>query len=88
MTTPWLTDAEIDDRCEGLTQNAAKVRYLRSLGLTVTTKPNGKPVVERVHYDQVMAGLPVDKRRKAKPPAPAPAQPDAAGLVLAFSRRR
>ncbi len=87
MSTPWLTDAEIDDRCEGLVQNAAKVRYLRSLGLTVTTKPNGKPIVERAHYDAVMAGLPIDKRKKARPPQRTSAQPDAAGLVLAFSRK-
>lgn len=84
--TPWLTDAEIDDRCEGLRQPAAKVRYLRSLGLTVKTKPNGKPVIERAHYDAVMAGLPTDKRKRVTP-ARQPAQPDAAGLVLAFSRK-
>ncbi len=36
MTTrPDLTDAEVDEICAGLTQNAAKCRYLRSLGLRV-----------------------------------------------------
>jgi hypothetical protein len=49
-----LTDAEIDSICSGLVQNAAKVRYLRRMGLTVRQKPNGKPLVNRAHYDAVM----------------------------------
>ena len=40
--TPWYTDQEVDDICAGLVNNAAKVRYLRAQGLTVTTKPNGR----------------------------------------------
>ena len=48
-----LTDAEIDRICDGLTQNAAKVRYLRGLGLTVQRKPNGRPLVNRAHYNAV-----------------------------------
>lgn len=51
-----LTDAEIESICDGLVQNAAKVRYLRKLGLTVRQKPNGKPLVNRAHYDAVMLG--------------------------------
>lgn len=51
-----LSDAEIDAICDGLRQNAAKVRYLRSMGLTVRIKPNGKPLVNRTHYDSVMQG--------------------------------
>ena len=90
MTTPWLTDEEIDDRCAGLVQNAAKVRYLQSLGLTVKTKPNGRPVVERAHYEQVMAGLSEAERKKRPtktPAARAPAQPNLGGLVVAFARK-
>lgn len=49
-----LSDYEIDTICAGLVQNAAKVRYLRKLGLTVRQKPNGKPLVNRSHYDAVM----------------------------------
>lgn len=60
-----LEDAEIDSICAGLVQNAAKVRYLRGLGLTVRQKPNGKPLVNRAHYDAVMLG-------SAKKTAPAP----------------
>jgi hypothetical protein len=86
--TPWLTDAEIDDLCAGLVQNAAKLRYLRDdLKLKVATKPNGRPLLHREHYDQVMCGLPTDRRKRVQPAARPPAQPNAAGLKLAFSRK-
>jgi hypothetical protein len=52
--SPNLSDAEIDDICAGLTQSAAKVRFLTFLGLNVARKPNGKPLVNRAHYDLVM----------------------------------
>ena len=48
-----LSDAEIDNICDGYVQNAAKIRYLRGLGLTVERKPNGRPLVNRSHYDAV-----------------------------------
>ena len=51
--SPDLSDAEIDDICSGLRQNAAKVRFLRGLGLHVERKPNGRPLVNRAHYDTV-----------------------------------
>jgi len=49
-----LTDAEIDSICDGYVQNAARIRYLRSMGLTVRQKPNGRPLVNREHYQAVM----------------------------------
>ncbi len=52
--SPNLSDAEIDDICAGLTQSAAKVRFLTLLGFKVFRKPNGKPLVSREHYDWVM----------------------------------
>lgn len=52
--TSDLTDEEINNICDGYTQSAAMVRYLRSLGLTVQRKPNGRPLVNRAHYDAVM----------------------------------
>jgi hypothetical protein len=55
-TFSWFTDAEIDNLCDGYTMNAAKVRYLRSLGLCVTRKPNGRPLVIRSHAEIVLAG--------------------------------
>lgn len=51
-----LTDGEIDDICSGYTQNAAKVRFLKGLGLIVGRKANGKPLVNRTHYNAVMGG--------------------------------
>jgi hypothetical protein len=47
MTTPWFTDAEVDYMCEGLEQDAAKVRHLKRMGLRVDRKPNGKPLAWR-----------------------------------------
>lgn len=51
---PWLTNEELDDLCLPLTQAAAQIRFLQSLGLTVRTKPNGTPLVIRSHFEQVM----------------------------------
>ena len=51
-----LTDAEIDAICAGLVQNAARVRYLKRMGLVVRQKPNGRPLVNRAHYDAVTSG--------------------------------
>lgn len=68
MGEPDLTDEEIDRICAGLTQNAAKVRYLESLGVTVERKPNGRPLVNRWHYERVRsAGVPADRSDKPKP---------------------
>jgi cation diffusion facilitator CzcD-associated flavoprotein CzcO len=49
---PHLTDAEIDDICAGLTQSAAKVRFLQRLGLPVQRKPNGRPLVRRADWER------------------------------------
>lgn len=51
-----LSDDEIDAICAGYVQSAAKVRYLMMMGLTVRRKPNGRPLVNRAHYDAVMGG--------------------------------
>jgi hypothetical protein len=86
MTRPDLTDQEVDALCDGLRQNAAKARYLRELGLTVNTRPNGRPLVMRAHAEQVLAG---------QRPAPAandaitrikPA-PNRAALIQLFCRK-
>lgn len=51
---PYLTDDEIDGICAGLTQSAAKVRYLREvLRVPVERKPNGRPLVRRVDWDRL-----------------------------------
>lgn len=51
-----LTEAEIAMICEPLKQPAAQIRYLRRLGLRVDRKPNGKPLVNRQHYNAVRGG--------------------------------
>jgi hypothetical protein len=58
-----LTDTEIDGICEGLTQNAARVRYLKRMGLVVRQKPNGRPLVNRAHYDAVTSGNTTSKKK-------------------------
>lgn len=83
--TPWLADNEVDALCDPLRQNAAKVKYLKGLGLAVREKPNGRPLVLRSNVEDVLGGLP-GKRQKVKP-VRQPVQPDAAGLVLAFNRK-
>ena len=65
--TPDLTDAEVNAICAGLVQNCAKTRYLRRLGLTVRAKPNGKPLVNRAHYDAIMNPLPQTKSMGRSP---------------------
>lgn len=86
MTTrPDLTDAEVDRICEGLRQNAAKARYLRELGLTVNTRPNGRPLVMRAHAEQVLAGQrPAPAANDTNNPRPAP---NSAALIQLFSRK-
>ena len=50
---PYLSDDEIDGICAGLTQSAAKVRYLRTvLRVPVDRKPNGRPLVRRTDWER------------------------------------
>jgi hypothetical protein len=47
MSDAYFTDAEVDEMTAGLSQDAAKIRYLRRLGLRVDRKPNGRPLAWR-----------------------------------------
>lgn len=40
-----LTDEQVDNICRGLKQNAAKIRFLQSLGFAVRRRPDGSPLV-------------------------------------------
>lgn len=71
----YYTDAEVAELCDGLTQPAAMVRYLRSIGLRVDRKPNGKPLAWRPMATPAQAQN-----------APAPAGLNSAALVLKFSQ--
>lgn len=68
MSALHFTDAEVDEMCDGLTQDAAKIRFLRRLGLRVDRKPNGRPLAWRPVEP---AGAPVQN---------APAGPNVIGL--------
>lgn len=60
-----LSDEEIAHICKPLTQGAAQCRYLKSLGLTVRRRPDGRPLVNRAHYDAAMGN-------HGRPDAPRP----------------
>ncbi len=84
---PYLSDAEIDEICEPLTQPHAQIRYLRTLGVPVSRKPGGRPLVGRAAFDRVMAGSPPVAANDAQPSADAP-QPDLAALQQLFNKQR
>lgn len=48
MSDAYFTDAEVDEMTDGLTQDAAKIRFLRNVcKLRVDRKPNGRPLAWR-----------------------------------------
>ncbi|XXQ53868.1 hypothetical protein ACA040_002550 [Xenophilus aerolatus] len=88
MNGLFLTDAEVDAMCEGLAMNAAKARHLRSMGLVVNVKPNGRPLIVRSHAEAVMSGrAEADAAAQPQEAEPAPAA-NTAGIVALFGRRR
>jgi len=87
MTTrPDLTDTEVDAICDGLTQNAAKARYLVQLGMHVMRRPNGRPLVMRAHAEQVLFGD--EPTEPPAAPAVAPIPFEETGLGKAQARWR
>lgn len=96
---PWLTQDEISDLCDPLTQHAAQIRFMRDeLGLTVRTKPNGAPLVVRSHFEQVMnpaAANATEPELILEPPRPrgkvasdTKPRPNHAALVKHFKRNK
>lgn len=63
-----LSDAEIDNICCPLRQNAAKVRHLERMGLRVRKKPDGRPLVNRSHYDALMGDARQERVSEANGP--------------------
>lgn len=49
--SPHLTDDEIASITEPLTQGAARIKYLRRLGIKAEPKPNGQPLVWRSDFE-------------------------------------
>lgn len=91
MTPLFLTQSEVDDLCAPLKQPAAQLRYLRSLGLKVTEKPNGRAAVVRSHAEQVLGTVPVPAAAAAPATHPAATssapQPDRGALIEMFKGR-
>ncbi|WP_268630476.1 DUF4224 domain-containing protein [Escherichia coli] len=83
---PYLSDDEIKESCDPLTQPHAQGRYLQSLGIPVSRKPGGRPLVGRAAFDRVMAGSPPEAANDTH--APATPQPDHAALQQLFNRQR
>lgn len=55
MNALFLSDAQVDALCDGLTQPGAKVRYLsKQLKLRVFAKPNGRPLVAVSEFERVL----------------------------------
>lgn len=84
---PYLSDEEINEICDPLTQPHAQIRYLQGLGIPVSRKPSGRPLVGRAAFDRVMAGAPAEAANDTHAP-PASPQPDHAALQQLFNRQR
>lgn len=83
MSSPLLTDEEIERLTKPLTQGAARCRFLeREYGVKVKRAPNGQPVVWRVEYEEAL----LSRRAKGRALVPAP-EPDWGALRAAGGRR-
>lgn len=78
---PWLTDEEIQSLTDGLTQAAARCRFLRKLGLTVRAKPNGDPLVMRANVEEVLGPRATGKKTNG-----GKAGPNRSGLENLFTK--
>lgn len=84
MSTPWLSDEEVNALCDGLVQPAAQCRYLQdTLKIQCRRKPNGRPLVLRAAVEGLDSA---ERARRAPKERQAPA-PDVQGLILQFSRK-
>jgi hypothetical protein len=84
----FLTDGEIDAMCEGVRFNATKVRRLRSMGLVVNTKPNGKPLIVRTHAEAVLSGRAETDATQTSPSAQRPTTGDRDAVIALFGNRK
>lgn len=82
---PYLTERELSDMCRPLTQNAARIRFLKGLGLFVKTTPGGAPLIARSEYERVLGA----GRINAKPADRAPgAEPDLGTALTLLNQRK
>lgn len=71
MTLPYLTDSEINEICDPLTQSYAQRRFLLNLGILVKKKPNGRPLVSRAEFERAMMNNPAKASEIGAQPNPA-----------------
>ena len=71
MTLPYLTDSEINEICDPLTQPHAQRRFLLNLGILVKKKPNGRPLVSRAEFERAMMNNPAKASEIGSQPNPA-----------------
>lgn len=82
---PDLSDEEVDALCPNLTQNAAKIRYLRDvLGLQVERRSNGRPLVWR-HALLQAKGMP---QRLQTAPTESANQPNVTAMAAWLGNRK
>lgn len=83
MTTvpPFLSDPEVQALCEGLEQPAAQLRYLRTLGLHVARKPNGRPLLMRSELERVLGAERMMPANDAQTSARPGREPDMGALL-------
>lgn len=81
----FLSDAELAEICAPLKSAAAQKRFLRSLGLVVNEKPNGKPLVVRSHAEWVLSGCIGPRVTPLSDPSN---QPDRDALLKVIRERR
>lgn len=84
QSSPFVSLAHIDAMCHPLTQPAAQIRYLRRLGLTVATRPNGRPLLMKSELERVLGA----RQYQEQPQAPEAIGPNVAALVEFLGRRK
>jgi len=81
---PFLSQAEIDEICEPLTQPRAQCRYLsKVLKLQVHEKPNGRPLVARSEFERVLGA-----ERFGTAPSTPQNTPNVVGLLAHMQKRK
>ena len=85
MTTPFLTQSEINDIVAPLTRCDAVRRWFTQNGYTFKIKPNGMPLVSRSHFELVTGGGLLDAAQKA---TEASQTPDISALLQFKNKRK
>ena len=85
MTTPFLTQSEINEIAAPLKQASAISRWFKNNGFYFKPKPNGMPLISREHYEAVMSG-----KTAPNPVTTTPAEqsPDVSNFLNQFKTKR